>query len=279
MKRCCSVCGTIIDKNKLAKHLNEQHNKDVVDCKTCFELFEMPEDVSVHWFKYHGPESSTCEFCGQGFTNLRALRAHELYHSLLYCSACGISYENNACFQYHQTQCKSKKTTFDVFECHHCGLQYDKKPSLRIHIIQKHLNVLPFVCQTCGKRASTLPHLKSHELTHKKERKTWQCYNCGSSFRTELGYRLHMRIHSGIRPYKCELCNESFLSSSRRSDHVKRRHKSTKDMPHGCDRCTAKFIRPWELKKHYLNVHSSIVEVTPQKRTVNHLHKRLKVSD
>lgn len=266
-KRVCCECGLILDKSKLCMHLRDTHEIEKVDCKICHDLFSSYSDANWHLMQYHGPNSFTCKNCGCGYRNERGLRAHWYSHSLFCCVTCGQSFENNRCYRHHKTICKSKlKSEFKIFECNDCGLQYDKKPSLKIHIVQKHLNVLPFVCQACGKRTSTLAHLRSHEKVHDKDRKTLVCH-CGAKFRTELGHRLHMRVHSGVKPYKCAQCEDSFISASRRLDHMKRRHKSTKDMAHGCEQCPARFIRPWELKKHYMHWHCSFVDVQPIKRT------------
>lgn len=263
--RFCYECGTAVSKKKLARHLSAIHNIEVWDCKSCHDIFPSHCEAKRHFVKYHRPDMHLCSFCGVGFPSEHGLRAHSYFHTLFNCP-CGAIFENGRCYKYHISNCKPEKHKIEPnFECDYCGVVYDRKPSLRIHIIQKHLNVLPFVCQTCGKRASTLGHLRSHEKTHESERELLQCH-CGAKFRTDLGYKLHMRIHSGYKPYKCTQCDESFLSASRRLDHVKRRHKSSKEMQHGCSECSAKFIRPWELKKHYLNAHGSVVNVKPFKR-------------
>lgn len=270
MKRSCTQCGLIVPRSKMAQHLKNGHDIQVLACDICYKLFSDQISLLEHTSEKHNNDCRQCKVCGSSFLTDRSLNAHMYVHSLFHCKSCSLSFENRKCYKHHQMQCSGKaaklqKKKEDQYICAHCGFSYNKKPSLRVHIIQKHMNVLPYVCETCGKRTSTVAHLKSHEAIHTTVRNVFECY-CGAKMRTELGFNLHQRIHTGERPYECEECGDKFLSASRRLDHIKRRHRSTKDMPHGCDKCSARFVRPFELKKHYLAVHYAHIDVTPAKR-------------
>ncbi|XP_023952542.2 zinc finger protein 850 [Bicyclus anynana] len=243
-KGVCSVCGKIMPKEKLQKHLKSRHNKYVFPCEICLQIFEDQSSLSHH-SELHASGMPQCKVCKHGFRNDRALLAHMYAHTLFVCSNCSKSFENRKCYMYHKESCSATRPqeveVDGVYECDECGKKYTKKPSLRIHIIQKHLNVLPIICQICGKRSATKNHHKSHELVHKKEREMYQCY-CGAKMKTAIGFHMHQRIHSGEKPYECEDCGDRFLSASRRLDHIKRRHRSGKPS-HSCKKCGAGFIR------------------------------------
>ncbi|CAG9574125.1 unnamed protein product [Danaus chrysippus] len=253
-KRACTQCGEVMLKEKLAIHLETIHRIHVFYCDICYQLFNDINGLGRHKEVYHKDSALECKVCRNGFTSDRSLAAHMYSHTLFNCSSCNRAFENRKCYIYHKGECTGRKSyAQNMYECHDCGSKYSKKPSLRIHIVQKHLNILPFVCQTCGKRCSTKNHLRSHELVHKTERQVYECY-CGAKMRSALGFEMHQRIHSGEKPYVCEDCGDRFLSASRRLDHIKRKHRS-KELAHGCDKCDAKFVRPFELKKHYRSVH------------------------
>ncbi|XP_028037528.1 zinc finger protein 91-like [Bombyx mandarina] len=239
----CRTCALVMQKRFIPEHMRVEHGVSVAHCRMCYAVFEDQESVKRHLLSSHGPNSFSCNTCGTGFSGQRALRAHMYSHTLFDCKSCSRTFENRKCFKHHQRGCKREVSPIEsTFICDYCKIEYNKKPSLKVHIIQKHLNVLPYVCQKCGKRASTVAHLQSHLRTHNHVRKVFECH-CGAKMTTELGYRLHQRIHSGEKPYECKRCGERFLSSSRRLDHIKRRHMGTQNMPHACDKCPARFLR------------------------------------
>lgn len=251
--RACTLCGKVVMKEKLPVHLERSHQHLVEFCDICYKLFDDRLLLDRHKQILHADSSLQCNICRNGFKNDRSLRAHMYTHTLFNCSSCNSSFENRKCYLHHRNNCKgSKCTSQDIYECNDCGSKYTKKPSLRVHIVQKHLNVLPYICQICGKRSSSKTHHKSHELVHKTERKIYQCY-CGAKMRTVHGFQMHQRIHSGEKPYECQECGDRFLSASRRLDHIKRKHRR-KDL--GCDECDARFVRPSELKRHWRTAHN-----------------------
>ncbi|XP_053618697.1 zinc finger protein 234-like isoform X1 [Plodia interpunctella] len=270
LKRVCNECGEVMLKAKLASHMLKHHEIEVFSCSICHKIFNDTKKMKLHSFKSHSNRDTQCDICKNGFDSVRSLNGHMYCHSLFHCNKCSKSFDSLKCYRYHQGQCNPSKDKTDhniKYTCDYCGSSYDLKPSLRIHIIQKHLNVLPYVCELCGKRASTKAHLRSHEAVHTQKRKIYECH-CGARMRTELGFQMHQRIHTGEKPYECDECGDKFLSASRRLDHIKRRHRSIKEMPHACDKCHARFVRPFELKKHYLIVHCSDIKVAPAPRAI-----------
>lgn len=268
----CVVCGKVLAREKLPKHLASLHGKTVYNCEVCHQIFEDQPSLDNH-NRLHSLDLPQCKICKQGFKSDRSLRAHMYAHTLFTCSNCCKSFENRKCFMYHKEHCSGTKKCIEIegtYECADCGMKYTKKPSLRIHIIQKHLNVLPYVCQICGKRSSTKNHHKSHELVHTKEREIYQCF-CGAKMKSSVGYKMHQRIHSGEKPYECKHCGDRFLSASRRLDHIKRRHRTAPGaLAHVCEKCGAAFVRPFELKRHCRAAHN---ELLPKTRTTLRINK------
>lgn len=57
-----------------------------------------------------------------------------------------------------------------------------------------------------------------------------------------------MMIHTGKRPYKCELCDHSFIQKVDYQAHMRRRH--TGEKPYECKVCDKRFVEFSVLQRH-----------------------------
>lgn len=107
------------------------------------------------------------------------------------------------------------------------------------------------VCKECGlqfpSRTRILYHLRvAHEPRS-------QCPDCGKQV---LNLRNHLRIHSEVKGYLCELCSRTFSCHQNLKYHYKSHHASELNIPRAtCDYCGKDFPDKYYLQKHIRCIH------------------------
>ncbi|XP_017872062.1 PREDICTED: transcription factor Ouib-like [Drosophila arizonae] len=122
------------------------------------------------------------------------------------CDLCGHQSSSPKNLDIHILRHKGEKN----FECAECGIKHYSKYLLQLHIRVKHQGEMPYLCKFCDQRFYSASTRQRHEQVRHIRSWSYECKICGKKYNTKSCLNKHEFLHTGLRPYRCDLCNVAF---------------------------------------------------------------------
>ena len=110
-------------------------------------------------------------------------------------------------------------------------------------------------CVTCLKTFTSLKKLQSHMKRVHPNKPSYKCAQCNQLLASMNSLEIHMRSHTGYRPFSCEECEKSFASFHFLTQHMEF-HRKSKD--YQCDICLKRYQNSNSLSQHKVDNHSNV---------------------
>lgn len=228
-------CG----KNFRTKSYFKAHQKkhlEHYECTACERVFASKTSLRLHLKSHDENKSFKCKIadCTDIFTYAVDLRTHML---TVHADADEIQYK-----------CTEAG----------CTKVYFHKKLLQEHIQTIHFGKrYPCEQPDCDRVFSRKTNLARHTRDH-TEGILYLCNECGARYRDAEALEVHMRCHSGERPFLCKRpdCGKSFISSGTVREHMKT-HAEDRSFPceyPGCEKVLCSETN----RNHHMNMHSGV---------------------
>ncbi|XP_075229447.1 uncharacterized protein LOC142329053 [Lycorma delicatula] len=219
----CEICGSkFVKEANLKAHL-QICKKEEIGCNLCSEIFYSKTHLKKHEVTNHGAKPSTeCNICGKAFVNVKDLKPHMRSHSQdkpFECKICGKRYKSVGNLNQHAKIHDINK----LLRCTLCGEGFRRKKTLEDHM-NKHSGERPYKCTDCSKAFFDLHNLQIHRKIHSGLVKKKSCSVCGKKF--HHGLKVHMRTHTGVKPYVCNHCGQAFTVNNTLTRHIQLKHQN-----------------------------------------------------
>ncbi len=258
----CPICDKILaKKSNLKHHIQHRHTDLPHECKICLMVFKQ-KDLYCKHIKAHfsdeekanaylsGPKkefisNNICLKCGQNFNQRANLKRHEkkhLEHNTSYlCTECGKGFSTRVSLGIHLRAHKGEKP----YSCDKCGMKFGDGSTRNRHIKRIHnKELMEHMCEKCGKGCMNLSELTIHMRTHTGER-PYKCDQCGRTFLTNGALTQHKKSHT--ENFQCSYCFKRLATSKSLKIHI-RIH--TDERPYSCAQCGKTFKQSQQVKNH-----------------------------
>ena len=189
-----------------------------------------------------------CQYCDKSFRYKHDFVKHAKWHGTVRpyrCERCPMRFKDKDLLENHNRDhpdCHIPHLT-----CRFCKRVFADLNELREHIV-KHVGKKPYECTTCGKTYAVNKYLRAHIRTHTGER-PYKCEKCGRTFTWNGPSNLHKKNCKGIPvpANMCDFCDQQFANDTDLVVHMK---THTGDKPYLCTICGSSYV-----KRKYMRFH------------------------
>ncbi|GFX38188.1 zinc finger protein 112 [Trichonephila clavipes] len=227
----CYICRKSFSQfTSLITHM-KQHTKEMpYSCEECSRSFRQIGSLQRHMTIHRGNRPYKCPKCSNSFADPATLRNHARVHTRetpFVCEICKRGFSQIGNLKRHMAIHVEK-----VINASSMKFIKDKKDANDDRVLEETTSqeLKALSAPESPQNPDTL-ELKIYESVDDKKRKKENgkftlhvCHICGKKYTWPHDLNIHMRVHTGEKPYKCDLCDRRFSQSGAVQIHKNRHH-------------------------------------------------------
>ncbi|CAB3996175.1 zinc finger 180 isoform X2 [Paramuricea clavata] len=157
----------------------------------------------------------------------------------------------------------ARRDEMKKYECDKCAASFISEWLLLRHAKIHTGTTKPRFCLVCNRAFRGSTDLKVHMRTHTGE-KPFKCETCGKAFGDRSALRRHTMTHTGEKPRPCPHCPKAFRQTAPLIHHMRQHHNI--DIRRRCDVCYMSFCEDEPYLLHMANVHHKNITLEELKK-------------